>query len=87
MDLLGALGVLSRVAETGSFSAVARERRLSQSAVTRQISQRLSVTTRADNPGISVTAQPGAADACGDGISCFRGTVSFRRCLPLGQRW
>lgn len=39
MDLLGALGVLMRVVETGSFSAVARERELSQAAVARQISQ------------------------------------------------
>ena len=39
MDLLGALGVLVRVVETGSFSAVARERDLSQAAVARQISQ------------------------------------------------
>jgi DNA-binding transcriptional LysR family regulator len=39
MDLLAALNVLSRVVETGSFSAVARERQVSQSAVTRQISQ------------------------------------------------
>jgi DNA-binding transcriptional LysR family regulator len=39
MDLLGALGVLARVVETGSFSAVARERKLSQAAVARQISQ------------------------------------------------
>jgi DNA-binding transcriptional LysR family regulator len=39
MDLLGALGVLVRVAETGSFSAVARERELSQAAIARQISQ------------------------------------------------
>ena len=39
MDLLGALGVLARVVETGSFSAVARERELSQAAVARQISQ------------------------------------------------
>jgi DNA-binding transcriptional LysR family regulator len=39
MDLLGALGVLVRVAETGSFSAVARERELSIAAVARQISQ------------------------------------------------
>lgn len=37
MDLLGALGALIRVTETGSFSAVARERQVSQSAVTRQI--------------------------------------------------
>jgi DNA-binding transcriptional LysR family regulator len=39
MDLLGTLGVLVRVVETGSFSAVARERELSQAAVARQISQ------------------------------------------------
>jgi DNA-binding transcriptional LysR family regulator len=39
MDLIGALGALVRVAEAGSFSAVAREREVSQSAVTRQISQ------------------------------------------------
>src|ERR1700745_3120769 len=39
MDLVGALGVLVRVAETGSFFAVARERGASQAAVTRQISQ------------------------------------------------
>jgi DNA-binding transcriptional LysR family regulator len=39
MDLLGALGVLVRVVETGSFSAVAREREVSQAAVARQISQ------------------------------------------------
>jgi DNA-binding transcriptional LysR family regulator len=39
MDLLRGLDVLVRVAETGSFSAAARERRLSQAAVARQISQ------------------------------------------------
>jgi DNA-binding transcriptional LysR family regulator len=39
MDLLGALGVLVRVVETGSFSAVAREREISQAAVARQIAQ------------------------------------------------
>src|ERR1700739_334756 len=39
MDLLGALGVMARVVETGSFSGVARERELSQAAVARQVSQ------------------------------------------------
>ena len=39
MDLLGALGILVRVVETGSFSAVAREREVSQAAVARQVSQ------------------------------------------------
>lgn len=37
MDLLGALRVLARVVETGSFSAVARKHAVSQAAVTRQI--------------------------------------------------
>lgn len=39
MDLLGSLHVLVRVVETGSFSAVARERDISQAAVARQISR------------------------------------------------
>ena len=39
MDILGALGILVRVVETGSFSAVARERGFSQAAVARQVSQ------------------------------------------------
>jgi len=39
MDLLGGLSVLVRVVETGSFSAVAREREVSQAAVARQIAQ------------------------------------------------
>ena len=39
MDVLGALGILVRVVETGSFSAVARERALSQAAIARQVSQ------------------------------------------------
>src|SRR5271156_5086096 len=39
MDLLGALRVMARVVETGSFSVVARERDLSQAAVAKQISQ------------------------------------------------
>src|SRR5208282_919125 len=37
MDLIGSLRVFTRVAELGSFSAVARELRESHSAVTRQI--------------------------------------------------
>jgi DNA-binding transcriptional LysR family regulator len=39
MDLLGALSILVRVAETGSFSAVARERQISKAGVARHISQ------------------------------------------------
>jgi len=39
MDLIGALRGFIRVVETGSFSAVAREGQVSQSAITRQIAQ------------------------------------------------
>ncbi len=39
MDLLGALQSFVRVVDTGSFSAVAREERTSQSTITRQIGQ------------------------------------------------
>ncbi|MBN8925600.1 MAG: LysR family transcriptional regulator [Rhodospirillales bacterium 69-11] len=39
MDLISALRSFTRVAETGSFTAVAREQGSSQSAVTRQIAQ------------------------------------------------
>jgi DNA-binding transcriptional LysR family regulator len=39
MDLLSAFKALVRVTETGSFSAVARERDLTQAAVAKQISQ------------------------------------------------
>lgn len=39
MDLVGTLEVLVRVVETGSFSAVARERGLTQAAIARQVSQ------------------------------------------------
>ena len=39
MDLIGALRIFTRVVETGSFSAVAREAGSSQSAVTRQVAQ------------------------------------------------
>lgn len=39
MDLLRGLDVLVRVVETGSFSAVARERGMSSAAITRQIAQ------------------------------------------------
>jgi DNA-binding transcriptional LysR family regulator len=39
VDLIGALTVFNRIAETGSFSAVARETNTSQSAVTRLVGQ------------------------------------------------
>jgi DNA-binding transcriptional LysR family regulator len=39
MDLIGALTVFNRIAETGSFSAVARETNTSQSSVTRLVDQ------------------------------------------------
>lgn len=37
MDLIAALATFARVAETGSFSAAARERGATQSAISRQI--------------------------------------------------
>jgi DNA-binding transcriptional LysR family regulator len=37
MDLIGSLRVFARIAELGSFSAVARELQASHSAVTRQV--------------------------------------------------
>jgi DNA-binding transcriptional LysR family regulator len=39
MDLLHALGTFARTVETGSFSAVARDRNSSHSSVTRVIGQ------------------------------------------------
>jgi DNA-binding transcriptional LysR family regulator len=39
MDLIDALRCFIRVVETGSFSAVSRESRISQSAVSRQVAQ------------------------------------------------
>ena len=39
MDMLGALDLVVRVVKTGSFTAAARERQLSQAAVARRISQ------------------------------------------------
>jgi DNA-binding transcriptional LysR family regulator len=39
MDLIDALRCFVRVVETGSFSAVSRESRISQSAVSRQVAQ------------------------------------------------
>src|SRR5580698_3035675 len=39
MDLIAALTVFNRIAETGSFSAVARETNTSQSAITRLVGQ------------------------------------------------
>ena len=38
MDKLGAMAIFLRVVETGSFSAVARERGIGQPAVSKQIS-------------------------------------------------
>ncbi len=39
MDLIAALRAFTHVTETGSFSAVARETHVSQSAVTRLVAQ------------------------------------------------
>src|SRR5215475_13165210 len=92
MDLLGALGVLVRVVETGSFSAVARERELSQAAVARQISQledhfgvrllhrttrKLSLTD--DGEMLLDLARPVL-----DGVDAIEATIAPRRAAAVG---
>jgi DNA-binding transcriptional LysR family regulator len=92
MDLLGALGVLVRVVETGSFSAVARERELSQAAVARQISQledhfgvrlfhrttrKLSLTD--DGERLLGLARPVL-----DGVEGMEAALGQQRALPVG---
>ena len=92
MDLLGALRVLSRVVETGSFSAVARKHAVSQAAVTRQISaleehfgvrllhrttRKLSLTD--DGRMLLDLAQPVL-----DGVEAMETAVGRQRTLPVG---
>src|SRR6202167_920996 len=92
MDLLGGLGVLVRVVETGSFSAVARERDLSQAAVARQVSQleehfgvrlfhrttrKLSLTD--DGQMLLGLARPGL-----DGLDGMEAALARQRASPVG---
>jgi DNA-binding transcriptional LysR family regulator len=92
MDLLGGLGLLVRVVETGSFSAVARERALSNAWVARQVSQleehfgirlfhrttrRLSLTD--DGQRLLDLARPVL-----DGVEGIEATLGQQSALPVG---
>jgi DNA-binding transcriptional LysR family regulator len=92
MDLLGSIGAFVRVVETGSFSAVSRERNISQAAVARQIShleQHFGVrlfhrTTRK----LSLTEDGdillGYARTLLDGIDTMEGALGQQRSSPVG---
>src|SRR5258706_3273358 len=92
MDLLGALGVLVRVVETGSFSAVARERELSQAAVARQISQLeehfgvrlLHRTTRKLSLTDDGQMLLGLARPVLDGVDALEAALGRQRASPVG---
>jgi DNA-binding transcriptional LysR family regulator len=92
MDLFGALGVLVRVVETGSFSAVARERELSQAAVARQISQledhfRVRLFHRTTRK-LSLTDDGqmllGLARPVLDGVEAIEAALGQQSALPVG---
>jgi DNA-binding transcriptional LysR family regulator len=92
MDLLGALGVLVRVVETGSFSAVARERESSQAAVARQVSQLedhfgvrfLHRTTRKLSLTDDGEMLLGLARPVLDGIEEIEAALAQQSALPVG---
>jgi DNA-binding transcriptional LysR family regulator len=92
MDLLGSLGTLVRVVETGSFSAVSRERDVSQAAVARQISQlerhfgvRLfHRTTRKLSPTEDGEILLGHARGLLDGIDAMEAALGQQRSMPVG---
>ena len=92
MDLLGALRVLVRVVETGSFSAVARERELSQAAVARQISQLeehfgvrlLHRTTRKLSLTDDGQMLLGLARPVVDGVDGMEAALGRQRASPVG---
>jgi DNA-binding transcriptional LysR family regulator len=92
MDLLSALGILVRVVETGSFSAVARERALSKAAVARQVSQledhygvRLfHRTTRKLSLTDDGQMLLGLARPVLDGVEGIEGALGQQSALPVG---
>lgn len=92
MDLLGALRVLARVVETGSFSAVAREHVLSHAAVTRQISaleqhfgvRLLHRTTRRLSLTDDGQMLLGLARPVLDGVEAMEAGVGRQRTSPVG---
>jgi len=91
MDLLGALGVLVRVVETGSFSAVARERELSQAAVARQSRSWRNISGSAISPH-DAKAQPdrrwrdaaGSARPVLDGVDGLEAALGRQSASPVG---
>src|SRR4029077_19154888 len=92
MDLLGALGVLVRVVETGSFLAVAPDAERSQAAVARQISQledhfgvRLfHRTTRKLSLTDDGQMLLGLARPVLDGVEGIEGALGQQSALPVG---
>jgi len=92
MDLLGALGILVRVVETGSFSAVARERELSQAWVARQVSQLESNfgvrlfhrTTRKLSLTDDGQMLLGMARPVLDGVEGIEAALGLQSALPVG---
>ena len=92
MDLLGALSVLVRVVETGSFSAVAREREVSQAAVARQIAQLeehfgvrlLHRTTRKLSLTDDGQMLMGLARPILDGVDGLEAALGRQRASPVG---
>src|ERR1700731_90154 len=92
MDLLGALGVLVRVVETGSVSAVARERELSQAAVAKQISlleehfgvRLLHRTTRKLSLTDDGQMLLGLARPILDGVDGLEAALGRQRASPVG---
>jgi DNA-binding transcriptional LysR family regulator len=92
MDLLGALRVLARVVETGSFSAVAREQVLSQAAIARQISaleqhfgvRLLHRTTRKLSLTDDGQILLGLAHPVLDGVEAMEAAVGRQSTSPVG---
>src|SRR6201984_1816187 len=92
MDLFGTLKVLVRVVETGSFSAVARERDLTQAAVAKQISQleehfggRLCHrTTQKLSPTDDGQMLLGLARPVVDGVDGLEAALGRQRASPVG---
>src|SRR5258705_5181300 len=92
MDLLGALSVLVRVVETGSFAAVAREREVSQAAVARQIAQLeehfgvrlLHRTTRKLSLTDDGQMLMGLARPILDGVDGLEAALGRQRASPVG---
>jgi DNA-binding transcriptional LysR family regulator len=92
MDLLGALRILTRVVETGSFSAVAREHVLSQAAVARQISaleqhfgvRLLHRTTRKLSLTDDGQMLLGLAHPVLDGVEAMEAAVGRQSTAPVG---